>query len=277
MAESTLNLGYADLIAKTGIFLGWGRGLMLGGVPTGDPAYTASQQYILDDAVASGVRQFYFPPSLQPGGPVYDWSFLHPTASLDLPNAAKQLQMPDDFGGFEGELTCFPAGSPQTAKPWSMRLYNEGKIREMFSTTPTAQGPPMFGGLSPIKGTTQVSSTRTNLLIFPAADQEYTVQFQYYILPDYLTGNNPYVYGGAAHAETILESCLAIAEQRMNMMPPVHSAKFMERLAASIGMDRKNKAQVLGYNGDGSDQGRWGRYANHWNFPPATYNGQSFG
>jgi hypothetical protein len=133
----------------------------------------------------------------------------------------------------------------------------------------------MNAALSPVKGTTQVSSTRTMLMMYPAADQDYQVQFQYYILPHYLDGNHPYVYGGAAHAETVLQSCRAIAAERLKQNPEQEMMKFMERLAASIGMDRKNKASVLGYNQDSSDRRRMGR-ANHWNFPPNTYNGTGF-
>lgn len=228
---------------------------------------------MLDDCVASGIRQFYFPPPLQQGGTPYDWSFMRPVVTLEIPLNAQAVQLPDDFGGFEGVITV---KTPNTTRPFEVRLFNEGAVRQAYSNIPTASGPPTMAALSFLKGTTQQQGQRQQLAIYPAADQDYTVQFQYYLLPDYLTGNNPYVYGGAAHVETILESCLAIAEQRIDDLGGLHSGKFMERLAASIGMDRKNKAEVTGYNGDRSD-GPLGNWNRHQSFPANTYNGLPFG
>lgn len=269
MAESTLVLGYNDYIWRVGDFLGWGRGVL-----NGDVAYSTAEQARLDDCVASGIRQFYFPPPLQPGGSPYDWSFLHPVHTDTLATGASFISLPDDFGGFEGFLTCSPGVS--TTVPWKVRLYNEANIREAFAKCPQASGPPTMCALNVLKGTTSVAGQRTQLLFYPLSDQTYQVQFQYYLLPDYLSGSNPYVYGGASHVETVLESCLSIAEQRLDNQPGVHTAKFMERLAASIGQDRKNKAEVFGYNGDRSDNHRrgWGRWPA--SFPLFTYNGGSF-
>ena len=270
MAESTLALGYADYLWRVGNFLGWGKG-----APNGDPAYSPSLQLMLDDCVSSGIRQFYFPPPLQPGGSAYDWSFIHPTTTMDLPPNAMVINLPDDFGGFEGCLTCSPGVS--TTVPWPIRLHNEAAIREAFAKSPTATGPPVMCAINPLKGTTKFSGQREQLMFYPIADQDYQVQFQYYILPDYLTGTNPYVYGGASHVETVLESCLAIAEQRIDDIAGGHTGKFMERLAASIGMDRKNKAEVFGYNGDRSDQKNFSFGKRSWmSFPLYTYNGNSF-
>ena len=53
-------------------------------------------------------------------------------------------------------------------------------------------------------------------------------------MPDYLSTPFPYAYGGAEHAETILESCLAVAELRLDDMAGPHNQQFMARLAASI-------------------------------------------
>ncbi len=96
------------------------------------------------------------------------------------------------------------------------------------------------------------------------------MRFQYYLLPDYLTTNYPYALGGMAHAETVLESCLAVMEERLDDITRgqgPHGIAFMGRLAASISMDRKSKAQTLGRNRDGSDDvglrpDGWNHYQN---------------
>jgi hypothetical protein len=97
----------------------------------------------------------------------------------------------------------------------------------------------------------------------------------YYVLPAMLTSGVPYPYGGATHAETILESCLAVAEQRLDDSAAVHSSKYRMCLEASVMADRRHRPQLLGYNGDRSDgRGRLtprDRYENG-----VTYNGVQF-
>jgi hypothetical protein len=181
---------------------------------------------------------------------------------MDFAQGTSVIPLPDDFGGFEGYLTLSATASQVS---WPIPLVSEARVRQQYAELPIAAGRPLIAGLQPIKGTTSVASQRFQLLIFPVADQEYTLSFQYYLLPDCLTPAYPYVYGGMAHAETVLESCLAIAEERFDDASGVHAQKFMERLVASISMDRKSKPQKLGYNGDRSDRHMgWHRDWLHW-------------
>jgi hypothetical protein len=179
-----------------------------------------------------------------------------------LDAGASSLKLPDDFGGFEGVVTIQPS---TTLVWWPIQLRNEAYIRTLFAQYPQMTSRPMEAALTPIKGTTGNASNRWELLIFPTADMQYTLQFQYYVLPDYLSGAFPYAYGGAAHAETLLESCLAIAEQKLDDMSGVHTAKFMERLQASLGMDKRFRAQNLGQMKECSDNLNR-RYGPFWHY-----------
>lgn len=266
MAESTLAAAYNDLMAAVAFFMGFGRG-----VAYGDQTWTVQQQSSIDYCVKSGLRQFYFPPAIEGEAGAYDWSFLKPVATADFPLNAKTIPMPDDFGGFEGEITLLST----TAQVWHpIRLTSEGNIREEYSRCPTAVGRPTMAGLQPLKGTAATQGQRFQLFVYPQADQDYTLQFQYYLLPDYLSGAFPYVYGGAAHAETVLASCKAIAEQDMDDATGVQTMKFMERLRASISLDRRSKPENIGYNGDRSDR-QMGR--RDWNLPAGiTYRGTQY-
>jgi len=248
MAESTLSLSFNDLSGETGLFLGYGRG-----AANNDPPWSSQQQAVIDSCVKSGLRQFYFPPPLQGERTSYDWSFLRPTASLALPNATQVVPLPDDFGGFEGEATLL---SSQSQMWWPIKLTSEQRIRAEYSAVPSATGRPLIIALQPIKGTTGTQGQRWQLTVFPQSDAAYTLQFQYYILPDYLTGAFPYALGGAEHVETILESCLAIAEQRLDDSMGVHTQLFQQRLAASVAKDRQSKPQTMGYMRDLSDMRR---------------------
>lgn len=269
MAEPTLAQSYTDLQADVGYLLGWGRG-----AARGDLAFSARQQATIDDCIKSGLRQFYYPPPLPGERTSYDWSFLKPTASLQLRPGLQVIPLPDDYGGFDGQVVIVPTGN--TCQPWPIEWENEGRLRQRYACSPGLVAPPRYVAIQWLKGTTSQAGQRAQLYFFPTADKLYTVTVPYYVNPDCLSATAPYAYGGAQHAETITESCLAIAEERVDDDRSVHAAKFLERLAASVAMDRKNKPQRIGYNGDRSDRanGRFGWW--HWDAPTCTYNGSSF-
>lgn len=272
MPESTLALAYNDLTSDVGSFLGFGRGLN-----GGDQEWDDFQSERIISIVKSGLRQFYFPPLLADERTSYDWSFLRPVTTLTFESGASTLTMPDDFGGIEGWITVSPTTLQRT--PWPLRLGTESMVRQQYARLPTTSGPPQMAGLQPIRGTTSRRSSREQLYIWPLADQAYDLQFQYYLLPDALDGTLPYAYGGAAHAETLLESCLSIAEQRLDDAIGVHSMKFMDRLAASVSVDRKHKSQMAGgYNGDRSDQLNcdWPRQFHGFNYGGIKYQGVQY-
>lgn len=245
MAESTLSLTIDDLRGEVGLFLGWGRG-----TPSGDEAWTSAKAAAINSCVKSGLRQFYYPPPVEGQENAYDWSFLRPTATFTIPTATSSLALPDDFGGIEGDIAVSSSG---TSMFRPLAVYGEGTVRQRFSELPNTTGRPQMAALCPVKGTGMDHGTRHTLLVWPTSDAAYTLSLRYYVNANYLDSGFPYHMGGTQHAETVLESCLAIAEQRLDDTSAVHSAKFMQRLLASISADRKLKPQKLGYNGDNSD------------------------
>lgn len=246
MAESTLSIAYLELIGETGLFLGWGRGPIFG-----DPAFTTQQQASLDSCVKSGIRQVNNPPVLQGESTAYDWSFLKPTTTLVYPIGQSIVALPDDFGGFEGQITLLST----TGQQWGpIQLFNEGQVREQYASAPAQTGRPLMASLQPLKAMTSTRGQRFQLFLFPLADQNYTLQFPYYLLPDYINGANPYPYGGAAHAELYVASCKYAAERDLDdIKGGPQNQYFLERLAASVSADRRFKAQTLGPNLDRSD------------------------
>ena len=251
--ESTLSLTLDDLSATVGTFLGYGRGLA-----KGDTEWTTEQQAGITECLASGLRQFYFPPPLPGERSPYDWSFLKPVASLTLDEGEQEQKLPDDFGGFEGRITV--VGAETSQNPWAINLIGEGALREAYAVSPTRTGRILAAALVPLRASGVGKGQRFKLTVFPIADQSYTLQFRYYLNPDALTASAPYPYGGTMHAETIREAVLMAAENFLDDGSQVHQMKFTERLAASIGMDRRMKPQQLGYNGDNSDVKHLGLY-----------------
>lgn len=252
MAESSLSLNIVDLNAEVGFFLGHGRGSIF---PYTDPTWDAQQQAAISSVVKSGLRRFYFPEPLPGDSGSYDWSFLKPLATLLLLNAQNTLPLPDDFGGIEGQATL----SATVNSAWyALPIVGEGLIRAEFSRTPLATGRPRMLAQVPLKGTPGGQGQRFGLMVYPTPDADYSIQFTYYINPDALDLTNPFAYGGLAHVETIREACLAAAEDTLDDAQTVHASRFVQRLAASISMDRRLRPETLGYNGDRSDGRR------HW-------------
>jgi hypothetical protein len=256
MPESGLSLQITDLQNRLSNYAGWGNVYS---------ALTSYQQGIVDDACQSGLRRFYYPEPVPPQQDSHAWSFLRPVVTLNLQSGKSTIPLPDDFGGFEGELTIQTGSGVQW---FPVKLCNPGEVDVKYMTWPTTSGKPAMVSVQWNKGTTALAGQRAQLYVWPLADTLYPVRFQYYILPDYLNAATaPYALGGAAHIETVLESCFAVMEERLYDVPRgqgVHGAAFLARLAASISMDRRSKAQDLGFNRDRSDETGWRRSDNHY-------------
>jgi hypothetical protein len=267
MAESTLNLTRAQIQAKLGTFAGWG---------TSPGGWSAYQQAVIDDATESGQRRFYFPEAVD-GMEPWEWSFLRPTSNLALAQGATTIPLPDDFGGVVGQVTVL--SSQTTSQPWKINWVTPDWLRLQYSLFPNSIGPPAYVAEDPLKGTTGTQGQRSQLLVWPAADMAYTLQLNYFVTPDATNGTFPYALGGPEHAETILESCLAVMEERLDdLMDGPHAQAFRRRLVASMAQDRKKKPPRYGKNADNSDnEGLWDRSLVHYWNPPCTYNGNSFG
>ena len=260
-----LNLTLFDFAAEVGDFLGWGRG-----ADHGDKAWDERKKQKIDAIVASGQRRFYYPEPL-PGQTVsHRWSFLQPVATVTLASGEQTAKFPDDYGAAEGQATISGSSSSSYLP---VHFVNDGFIRAKYAELPDATGHPQFVAEEVLKGTTHDRGQKKRLLVWPAADADYTIQFRYYINPQRLQTAQPYCYGGPQHVETILESCLAVAESRMDDTQSVHAQLFVQRLAASISIDSRNKPQALGYNADRSDVVGNGRPSWHGWGDGATFNG----
>lgn len=214
--------------------LGYGRGS-----DNGDTAWTSAQQAVVDRCVKGGLRNFYHCG--------YDWSFLRPVAALTLANNTQVLNLPDDYGGMDGQITVSLTTGMQW---WPVDLMPIGTVNQMYARLPTTTGRPELCCEEPLKGVTAQHGQRMQLRFWPISNNDYTLKFQYYVNPDYLSTSQAYALGGAQHAETLLESCLAVAEKIADDLGTVHAAEFDKRLIVSKEIDRRNKPQKLGYNGD---------------------------
>jgi hypothetical protein len=233
----SLLLKKADYEIEVGDFMGWRR----------DPdVWSADKLARIQRDVGSGLRRFYY------CVPPHEWSFLRPFVSLSLASGATTVDLPDDFGGVEGRIAVTNSASG-IFRP--LDFENPGRVQQAYSEHPDLTGQPCLVAVRPLKSLPTGKNQKSELFVFPESDAAYTLTFQYYITPGYLLDTSmPYAYGGPEHHETILESCLAVAEERRdNVRNGLHAQAFQLRLAASVAMDRRKRPQKLGYNRDCSD------------------------
>jgi hypothetical protein len=154
--------------------------------------------------------------------------------------------MPDDFGGIDSLITIEDMyGYPP------LSIVHEGKIRALRQQDYSITGVPYLAALRP-KTSSGATGQRMEMILYPRPDSAYTLSYTYFSLPNKLTTSAPYPLGGMIHAETIMESCLAIAEQNSDDAEGLHKNKFYERLLTSIDKDKiVNGVRNYGYNGDG--------------------------
>jgi len=255
--ESTLAVTVYDLEAECGDFAGFGRGVRFE-----QDEWDAIQRGQIDVCVKTCLRWVYqtqevFGPDGTPIIPAdYDWSFMAPKKTLTLASGANEVLLPDDFGGIRG--TIIPVQSGRCF--YRVRIVGEEDLYSRRNSLTSQTGPPQMAYVEWIPGTTIQRGQRAKLSIFPTADQEYPLQIWYDVLANALSSALPYVYGGAAHAETFLAAVRAAYEDKyLKGGNGKEKATFLERLRASIQRDRKFKPVHIGKNLDRSDESYWGR------------------
>tara|TARA_R110002012_G_scaffold151096_1_gene311014 strand:- start:282 stop:1385 length:1104 start_codon:yes stop_codon:yes gene_type:complete len=263
--ESSLSLGLTDLRKEVGWY--W-----LGERTSGN--WSADELTQIDDIINSGLRQFYHP---SPGGLApkgYKWSFMEPTTTLSTVAGTKDYTLSANFGGMIGVATY--ATSDDRWSP--IETTGEARIRLLRQRdSGSEQSDPRFMAIRPISSDGS-NGQRFQLMLWPTPDAAYTVSYRYHALPAKLTASYPYPLGGEAHAETILASCLAVAEARQENNAGIHAANFMQRLQASIAYDKQiNTPDVAGYNRDASDTVMMTEQDNRYvNGDVVKYNGSAF-
>jgi len=164
-----------------------------------------------------------------------------------------KYQLPDDFGGFIGDV-YFSAGAGR----WlPIEITGIAEVLDMHQRT-TGQGRPTLGALQiePVSDqSTNAIGQRWSLLVWRYPDANYTIRYQYQVLPHNLatapssSTSTQYPYGGARHAETILYACYAAAERsKYKVIDGPDGAHYQRLLARSIQIDKKfTRAGTLGY------------------------------
>lgn len=119
--------------------------------------------------------------------------------------------------------------------PAKIAIVDEASLRQLQKTSP-ADGLPKYAAIRP-RRTDGDASQGWEVVFYPTPNSTETLYYRYTIAPPPISDDRKWPYGGKQHAETILQSCLAIAEERETKQRGPATAKFMERLAASMQLD----------------------------------------
>lgn len=218
-----------------------GRSLGIGPNPQ---SYTHDQQRRVDSIVQSGVMQFYFCPPLQADSDddnseesrdnrlrqPHIWSFLNQKSMFLLEAGKSTYELPADFSGVNGDLTLTNGKS-------RIPVVAETHLRQI-AVSDAATGDPQYAAVRP-KTTKGQSHQRWEVLLYPTPDASVSVEYRYTVAAADLGDDNPFPLGGVAHAETVLASCLAVAEDRESPDSTKARQLFNQRLAASIHVDKR--------------------------------------
>lgn len=260
MAESSLSVGYADLCAEVGFFLGYGRT---------SANWSVAQSTLIDKLVQSGVRRVYYPPAIDGQLVAQDWSWLHPTSTLSLTADDGDYDLPDDFGRLIGNIHYEP--DEQRA---SIAVVSVGDLLEMRAHS-DKEGAPTYVAVR-YKSSDRTTGQRQEALFWPEPDASYTVYYEYEAYSGALSDTYPYPLGGMQLAELYIESCLAVAEQRVNDAPGVHSAAFQSLLIDALLRDRKRGARNFGHMGHCENYIERIRHGDTGSSYPIVYKGETY-
>lgn len=151
-------------------------------------------------------------------------------------------RLPDDFGGLIGDVYF------QAADGLWKPLMSTGiaELLELFQNS-TGTARPTVCAIESVNVTGEIGQ-RSNLWAWRIPDSDYTVRYQYQVLPDKLVASG-YPYGGARHAETIKHACLAAMERgKFQLADGPYQRQYNRMLALSIKADQRGaRAGSLGF------------------------------
>lgn len=141
------------------------------------------------------------------------------------------FRLPDDYGGAESEFTF----APQSLNS-KISIYGEAQVRGWLQLN-NSTGAPRCAALRWL-ASTSTAGQRAELVLFPIPDQVYTLYYRKKVLPVALSATYLYPLGGMRMSELLLQSCLAVAERRLNGETGPQYEQFVAMLAAAIANDR---------------------------------------
>ena len=170
----------------------------------------------------------------------HEWSFLTPLVEFTLEEGESELELPWDFGFVVDPAIYFDDNLGRTC-----RIVGDDQVLLKRQNQAGSSGRPVLAAVVVESKPGNITGQRSKLIYWPEASEDYTVQIRYSILGAALSAATPMPYGGAGHAGTILEACLAASERMDGNPMGSHSQTYQKLLEASKVLDRRNKPRVF--------------------------------
>lgn len=227
--QNNVQLSYSEIRRNVGRLLGFGS----------DPdTFDASSVLATDDAIRSGLRDFYWP---SVNGAPYEWSFLRKLISITLSASSRQYSLPVNFVRLASAITI-------DGEDYPLRQISESAIRSMSQSNPES-GNPVYFAIVPDETAIASGDTAYKLSFYPVPDDSSSVvQFWYAFSPMIdLTAGGP--LGGVNYSSAVIECCLARAELAMNLESlnqtgGIHIVRAERSLSMAIESDRNLQAGI---------------------------------
>lgn len=152
------------------------------------------------------------------------------------------FKLPDDFAGAMNGITLWDETETNRCeiKQISVESWRQWRSTHMQEGRPQS-GRPMFYAIQVLQGTTATEGQRWELLLAPAPDKDLLLQIDYKVSPPMLTDANPFPMGGAQHALTIQQACIAAAEiGRTKRTDGPNNIYYQQMLGEAVMQDRSN-------------------------------------
>lgn len=262
MSESSLSIGYTDLRQEVGGFLGYSR-------TVANWAAFPARIATIDRTVQSGVRRVYYPPPINGETVGHEWSWLRPTTTIATVADDGDYDLPDNFGRLVGNLH-YAANLQRSA----ISIVSVADLLDMRSHYDQNDAP-RYAAIR-YKSSTGTTGQRQEILFWPEPDAVYTLSYEYEAYSGVLSDTYPYPLGGMQLAELYIESCLSVAEQRMNDEVGIHTAQFQALLVDAIIRDRKRGSRNFGQMGHKEGYEERIRHGDTGTTYPITYKGTTY-
>jgi hypothetical protein len=230
VSESELSINYDDLMKEVGDFLGYGPD---------STAWSTDETSQCDRYVQGGLRRFYYPSAVEGVEDGYSWSFMHPITTLATVSGTRTQDLPDNLarvlGNFHYETDLYRR---------SVIPVGEGKYSSLLSRSDDSGLPEVCRIRQKAKQDSE--GTRWEVSWWPLPDGAYTLTYQYEAYSGKISVQNPYPLGGMRYGELIVQSCLAVAEQRANDERGMHTHDFERLLRSMVEMDRRTGSRFFG-------------------------------
>ena len=237
--------------------------------------WSHSQNSEVEEIVRMGLRSFYNPMVLPGERAPHNWSFMRPVVMISTSASLYAYDLPEDFAVLHGPITYTPGESviyPPIKVTAERYVDNKLQVGE-------GSGRPLEAAIrikyddDRVAGEAQV----WELILWPIPDAVYKLNVPYSINAEHLSDDTSLPLGGQPHAQTLIESCLAAAEN-MSGQKGVHTEKLMLCLQASIGHDREVESpDTMGvFHSHYDDSGSFSNGQHGFDEHSTLYNGVSY-